>query len=234
MQAFSNEDVIGYINEHYVPVEIKDSQADPMAPKLGITMHGYPTIVVYGPGEELIGTVGGFGGKDSWFAQLKEVQSVGDKLVELKSAAEKDPAKWLDVAEMVSKIPGRADDALAILDRVPEKVKASEAYKTAKAGLEADVAWVEVHQKVLDLMQGVRSREQALEKAPDILAALDGYLGKYEDTGAQQVAAALAAKGFFLFLKDDRGEASKIARILLEKYPDSDAVERMLGSLPWH
>lgn len=225
--------MIGYINENFVPVKIEDERDAPMSEKLGISQEGYPNIAVYGVGDEYVGRVIGFGGTDSWFGQLKDVHGVAERLASAKADAEADPSKWLDVAKLLSSIPDRGADALKVLDNVPEAMQKSEAFKTAKARLMAETAWPAAKEKAMALMQGVGSREEAAKRAPEVIGAIDAYLEEHDGTGAEGVAAALATKGFFLFLSDQRAEAIEVAKKLLAEHPDSPQVEQILRSLPW-
>ena len=231
--AYEDEDVQNYINEHFVPLKIEEVQNDLMAKRLGIAQEGYPNVAIYGAGDEYLGRVIGFGGTDSWFGQLKDRQAVGEQLAELNTAAEKDPKAWLEVAAFVAKIPDRSADALAILDKVPAKLQKSDEYKQVRAGLKADAAWAEAHKGVLELMQGVRSREAAVSKAGDIIEKIDAFLADHGETGAEAVAAALSAKGFFLGLSGQDDKALEVLKTLFQEFPDSPQVKGLVNALTW-
>lgn len=204
-----------------------------MAKRLGISHAGYPNIAVYGPGDEYLGRIVGFGGTDSWFSQLKAVQAVGDELAELRRAAEEDPARWMDVAAAVAAIPDRSDDALQILEKIPEAQRDTDAFRSMKARLEADAAWLPVKEKLKELLQGVRSKDAAVEKAPVVFETVDGYLAAHDVAGSDGTAGALTVKAFFLHLTDQRAEAIEVARKLLGEHPESSQVDTILSRLPW-
>lgn len=212
-------------------VRVEDKQDDPLAKKLGIADQGYPNVAVYDAESEYLGRVVGFGGKDPWFQEVKDVVQVGETLAEAKKKAAGDPAKWVDVAEVLKTIPDRAKDALAALEKVPAKAKKSKQYKAAEASIGARVAWSGTESTIDDLMKEVRSREAAQEVAPKAIEALDAFLKAHQGADKETDPAALAKKGFFLMLLDRAKEAVPLAKKILEEYPDSQQAKALLGGL---
>lgn len=225
--------MITFINEHFVPVRIKDRRENLMSQQLGISQEGYPNIAVYGADDGYLGRVIGFGGTESWFAQLQDVQTMGRKLDELRAAAKDDPSKLVELARTLADIPTRAPDAMEVLESAPASLKKSKDFKEARVQIAAAADWVAAERTISEAMEGVRSREAAVGKAPVVLEAVNAYLEAHGDVVAPPVARALATKGFFLFLADRRDEAIEVTKQLLEKHPDSPQVEQILGRLPW-
>jgi hypothetical protein len=230
-QGFDDEEIAKYVNERFTSVWIEDTQEDPWATKLGISIGGYPVVAVYAAGPEYVGQVDGFGGRDWWFDKVKAAVATGEALTAAKAKAEKDPAQWLGVAELLAKVPNRTADAKATLEKVPEKSRTTKEYKQLSASLGATAAWAETLKTVRESFAGVRSVEVAKEKAGKALETIDAFLKAHLGASPEIDAAALSKKAGYLGFLDREKEAVEIARKLLEKYPESEAVDRILAAL---
>ncbi len=217
--------------DNFVTVRVEDDRDDFMSDRLGIAQVGYPNIAVYDPAAEYVGRVVGFGGTESWFQQVQETMAVSEKLTEAKATAEKDPAAWVAVAEVLVSIPDRAKDAIAALDNVPARKQKSAEFKSAKARIGARAGWGELEKELSGLLQGVRTKEAAAAKAPAGIELVDAFLKEHEGASSEVDPAALAKKGFFLVILDKDEEALAIAKRLLNDYPESDAAKALLRGL---
>jgi tetratricopeptide (TPR) repeat protein len=229
--AYKDEDVLKYLADRFVAVRIEDKRDDRTADKLGISREGFPNIAIYDADQEYIGRVIGFGGVEPWFKQVKEVVAVGEKLSEAKQKAEEKPEEWIAVAELLMTIPDRADDALAALENVPKQKQKTKEYKAAVKRIGARADWKETEEALDALMQGVRTRDAAIERAPDALEKLDEFLKEHEGADPTLDPAVMAKKGFFLVLLGRLDEAIVIAKQLLEKFPGSDQTATLLRGL---
>ena len=202
-----------------------------MSEKLGIAQQGYPNVAVYDADHEYIGRVLGFGGTAPWFRDVMDAVEVGETLTAAKAKAEEKPEEWIGVAEVLVGIPDRAEDALAALDNVPKRTQSSKAFKKAKARIEAKAGWGELDKELGTLMRGVRTKEAAAMKAPEALEKLDAFLKDHEGADPDVDPAALSKKGFFHVILDETEAAMKIAKRLLEEFPESDQAKGLLRGM---
>lgn len=221
-----------YLDDHFVNVWVDDQKEDQMAKKLGLSQEGYPNIAVYAVGNEFLGRVIGFGGKEPWFKEVKQVVAVGEKLTEAKAKAEKDPAENIALAEVLKSIPGRTKDAQAALEQVPVKAKASKAFKAIERSLASRDAWDKVNASFGEALKGVRNVDEARPKATKVLDEIDAFLKEYAGADREVDPKAYAKKGFVLVVILDRPkEAIEIAKKLLDEYPESPQAKRLLRGL---
>jgi hypothetical protein len=220
-----------FLSEKFVTVWIDDLKDDLMAKRLGLPQEGYPNIAVYDADQDYVGRVIGFGGKDSWFQQVKGVVSVGDRLVEAKKKAEKDPAEWLHVAEAMNAIKGNAKHALEALGKVPPKTKSTKPYKTLEATLQSDVAWSDLDGEMTTAQTDAKTLDAFKPMTGKFVAAIDAFLKAHGGADKAVDAAATARKGRLLVVNGQTKEAADIVRKILEEYPDSDQARSILNAM---
>jgi hypothetical protein len=219
-----------FLAEKFVPVWVDDKQDDKFAAKLGLPNEGYPNVAVYDGAGEYLGRVIGFGGKDPWFANVKEVWKVGEVLGEAREAARKDPAKWALYATAVGEIPGREKDALDALEKVPA-AKRGKDFAATKASFAARAAWAATDRDAKAALQGVKSPDDMKKAAPKALALVESWLQEHAGKNPKTDPTALARKGFFLVVLEKKAEAAEIAAKILKDFPDSKEALSILRAL---
>lgn len=219
-----------FVGDRFVPVWIEDKKDDPLAVKLGLSQEGYPNIAVYDVGNEYLGRVIGFGGKEPWFKSVKETWQVGEKLSGAKAAATKDPALWGAFATLVSDIPGREKDALAAIDRVPEADRAKD-FAASRAALASKSAWTDTEKALRANTKDVKTPEAAKAAAPKGLELIEAWIKDFGGTNPKADPVAWARKGSLLVLLEHKAEAAEVAAKILHDWPDSPQTQALLRGL---
>jgi len=219
-----------FLGDRFVPVWIEDKKDDMFAAKLGLSQEGYPNIAIYDADAEYLGRVIGFGGKDPWFKQVKDVWQVGEKVTAAKADAAKDPAAWAAFASLIAEIPGREKDALAALEKIPEASRPKD-YDTTHAGFAARGAWTDVEKALRASTKDAKSPDDVKKVAPKSIEAIDGWLKDHGGASAKADPVAWARKGALLVLLERKPEAIEVAGKILHDWPESPQAQALLRGL---
>ena len=218
------------MNDRFVAVRIEDKKDDMFAAKLGLSQEGYPNIAVYDAESEYLGRVIGFGGKEPWFKQVGDTVAVSEKLAAAKASAAKDPAAWSAFAALVGEIPGREQDALASLDKVPEASRGKD-FEASRAAVVAKVAWLDVEKEIRASTKDAKTPDAFKVAAPKNLERIDAFLKDHAGKNAKLDPVAWARKGSLLVLLDRKADAIEVATKLLKEWPDSPQAQALLRGM---